>query len=255
MGYTLITGASSGIGEGFAKEYARRGSDLIISARSEEKLMSLAQQLSKERNIDVKVLVQDLSEADGAEKIYEFCQSNQLEIELLINNAGFGMAGEFSDQDISRIERMITLNILSLVKLTHLILPEMMKRNSGGIINVASTAAFQPVPYLGTYAATKAFVLSFSEALHEELNETGIKVMALCPGGTDTQFFEAADYDRSKFMIPLDTTENVVHTAVDAFRRGNSVAVSGAINKIITTLVRFFPRKFVAKTAGGFLKQ
>ncbi|NTW49138.1 MAG: SDR family oxidoreductase [Chlorobiales bacterium] len=254
MAYTLITGASSGIGEGFAKEYARRGHNLILSARSEEKLTHLARQLAGERNVDVRIVVQDLSEPDGAEKIYDFCQKNRLDIELLINNAGVGIAGEFSSHPLGRIERMMTLNMLALVKLTHLVLPEMRKRNGGGIINVASTAAFQSVPYLGVYSATKAFVLSFSEALNEELKETGIKVMALCPGGTDTAFFDTAEYNRAKFMLPLDTTENVVRAAIDGFRQGRSVVICGVLNNVQTFLVRFFPRNLVTKIAGGFLK-
>jgi len=255
MTYILITGASSGIGEIFAKEYARRGNNLLLVARNEAKLQDLAEKLSAERNVTVKVFKQDLSEPNSAEAVFEHCKSNKIQVELLINNAGFGLTGEFTKQSLDRLEQMISLNINTLMKLTYLFLPEMRSKKAGGIINVASTAAFQPVPYMSAYAATKAFVLSFSEGLHEELRGTGVKVMALCPGGTETQFFEVANYSRSKLMIPLEKPEDVVKVSIDGYRKGYSYVISGFANKLLTFFGRFLPREIVAKIAGSLFRQ
>ncbi|ACF13635.1 short-chain dehydrogenase/reductase SDR [Chloroherpeton thalassium ATCC 35110] len=255
MAYILITGASSGIGEVFAKEYARRGNDLVLVARSESKLQEIAAALSSERKVTVKVFSQDLSEQGSAERVFDYCRANNLQVELLINNAGFGLTGEFVDQPVDRLEQMILLNINTMMKLTHLFLPQMLARKTGGVINVASTAAFQPVPYMSVYAATKAFVLNFSEGLHEELQGSGVKVMALCPGGTETQFFEVANYSRSKLMIPLEKPEEVVKVAIEGFRSGNSFIISGFANKVLNFFERFLPRELVAKIAGSLFRQ
>lgn len=254
MAYILITGASSGIGEIFANEYARRGNNLILVARSEDKLQAIAKRLREERNVEVIVLTKDLSKPESASEVFEFCRSNDYDIELLINNAGFGMIKDFQNQDINRIEQMLQLNICNLVKLTHLFLPQLIKRNKGGVINVASTAAFQPVPYMTAYAASKAFVLSFSIGLKEELKGSNVKVMALCPGGTDTAFFDTADYERSKLMIPLDKPEDVVKTAIERFRKGDSFVITGLANKLLIHIQRFLPRDVVTKVAGKLFK-
>lgn len=185
---TLITGASTGIGTSFAEEYAKRNHNLVLVARSEDKLQALAKRLSEAHGISAHVFAQDLSKPDSAEKVVQFCDEKNLQIDLLINNAGFGMLGDFLSHELSRLEEMITLNALTLVKLSRLFATKFAERKSGGIINVASTAAFQPVPNMAVYAATKAFVLSFSEAIAFELKEKGVRVMALCPGGTDTHF-------------------------------------------------------------------
>ncbi len=162
---TLITGASTGIGTCFAEEYAKRKHNLVLVARSGDKLQALAKRLSEAHGIAAHVFVQDLSKPDSAEKVVRFCDEQNLEIELLINNAGFGMIGEFLSHDVSRLEEMMTLNAVTLVKLSRLFGAKFAARKSGGIINVASTAAFQPVPNMAVYAATKAFVLNFSEAI------------------------------------------------------------------------------------------
>ncbi len=254
MAYILITGASSGIGEVFANEYARRGNNLVLVARSREKLEAIAQRLTKERNVDVKILVKDLSVTESAKEVFEHCKSENLEIELLINNAGFGMINEFKSQDLGRIEQMMHLNMCSLVKLTHYFLPQMLKHNKGGVINVASTAAFQAVPNMSVYAATKAFVLSFSIGIKEELKHTNVKVMALCPGGTETPFFDTAEYERSRLMIPLDKPDDVVKTAIDRYRKGDSYVITGLANKFMVFIERFVPRDVVTKIAGKIFK-
>jgi len=254
MAYILITGASSGIGKIFAYEYARRGKDLVLVARSTDKLQEIAKQLQEERNVNVEIFTEDLSKPESAQHVFDFCKAKNLEIELLINNAGFGMIKDFISQDLTRLEQMMQLNMCTLVKLTHLFLPLMVKKNMGGVINVASTAAFQAVPYMAVYSATKAFVLSFSQGLKEELKSTNVKVMALCPGGTETEFFEIADYDRSKYLIPMDTPEDVVKTAIDRFRKGDSYVITGLANKLMVLSERFFTKDFVTKIAGKVFK-
>src|SRR5918911_1610120 len=192
MKTTLITGASSGIGEAFARRLAAEGENVLVVARSEDKLASLCNELGRAHNVNAQYVALDLTERDAGSRLFEETEKRGLEVELLINNAGFGSTGDFLSLPLERYLEMIDLNIKALVDLTYRYLGPMRERKRGAIINVASTAAFQPVPFMATYAATKAFVLSFSEALWEENRERGVKVLALCPGVTDTNFFEAA---------------------------------------------------------------
>src|SRR5215210_2737648 len=192
MRTTLITGASSGIGEVFARRLAARGENVLLVARSSERLATVCNELGRANNINAQYVAMDLSERDAAARLCEETLQRGLLVETLINNAGFGSMGDFLAQDIERELNMIDLNVRALVELTYRYLAGMRERKRGRIINVASTAAFQPVPFMATYAATKAFVLSFSEALWEENRPFGVKVMALCPGVTETNFFEAA---------------------------------------------------------------
>src|SRR6478672_10987966 len=192
MKATLITGASSGIGETFARKLAAQGHDVLLVARSEDKLIALCNELGLNHNVRAQYFVADLSQPDAPARLLAETVERNLEIDLLINNAGFGSMGDFAKLDFELELKMIDLNIRSLVELTHRFLQPMRERKSGSIINVASTAGFQGVPFMATYAATKAFVLSFSEALWEENRTYGIKVMALCPGVTETGFFVAS---------------------------------------------------------------
>src|SRR5437867_242994 len=192
MKTTLITGASSGIGEAFARKLAARGDNLLLVARSEDKLIALCNELGRSQNMRAQYVAMDLSKPDAAGELFEETRKRELEIDLLINNAGFGSMGDFAKLGPARELNMIDLNVRSLVELTHRFLQPMRERKGGAIINVASTAGFQGVPYMATYAATKAFVLSFSESLWEENRTFGIEVMALCPGVTETGFFEAS---------------------------------------------------------------
>src|SRR5436190_12742818 len=212
MNTTLITGASSGIGEAFARKLATQGHDLLLVARSEDKLIALCNELGLNHDVRAQYYVADLSGPDAPARLLAETQERNLEIDLLINNAGFGSMGEFAALDLDRELNMIDLNVRSLVELTHLFLQPMRERKSGSIINVASTAGFQAVPFMATYAATKAFVLSFSEALWEENRTYGIKVMALCPGVTETHFFEASRMQRPPVRT-VETPEDVVETA------------------------------------------
>src|ERR1043165_460303 len=226
MNTTLITGASSGIGEAFARALAGRGHNLLLVARSEEKLSQLCSELSGASSIDCQYVALDLSKPEFPAKLFDETKTRGLEIDLLINNAGFGSMGEFATQDLAHELNMIDLNVRSLVERSYRFLRPMRERKSGAIINVASTAGFQPVPYMATYAATKAFVLSFSEALWEENRAHGVHVMALCPGVTETNFFEAAGMDRPP-MRTIQTPEEEVETALRALNRQKSTGISG----------------------------
>jgi short-subunit dehydrogenase len=250
---TLITGGSSGIGEAFARKLAARGHNLLLVARSEDKLIALCNELGRSQNIRAQYVAMDLSEADAPSRLFEETQKREFEIHLLINNAGFGSMGDFTKLDLARELNMIDLNIRALVELTHRFLAPMRERKSGAIINVASTAGFQPVPYMTNYAATKAFVLSFSEALWEENRAYGIKVMALCPGVTDTNFFAAAHIQKPPGRIS-QTAEAVVETALRGLQRGRGHIISGWTNYFMIESERLAPRSLILRVAGAVLR-
>ena len=253
MNTTLITGASSGIGEVFARKLAARGDNLLLVARSEDKLISLCNELGRTYDTRAQYFTADLSERDAPARLFEEAQKRELEINFLINNAGFGSMGDFAKLDLERESNMIDLNVRALVELTHLFLVPMRERKSGSIINVASTAGFQPVPFMGTYAATKAFVLSFSEALWEENRPYGVKVMALCPGVTQTNFFDAAKIQKPPARIS-QTPEAVVETALRALARGKGSVISGWTNFFMIESERLVPRSLILRTAGAVLR-
>jgi short-subunit dehydrogenase len=246
MSTALITGASSGIGEAFAKELATRQTNLVLVARSQEKLHQLAQELQKQYNIQVEVIVKDLTESNATADIFDITKNQGLTIDLLINNAGFGDYGDFAERDGERQIKMIQLNVLALVDLTHKFLPLMRERRSGSIINVSSIAAFQPIPYLSVYAASKAFVLSFSEALWAENRDYGVRVLVVCPGPTESNFFTEASFPSSFTgkTSKISTPEEVVNDALNALAKGDSTVISGGVlSKIITNMPRFLPRE------------
>jgi len=253
MNTTLITGASTGIGAAFARKLAARGRNVLLVARSEDKLIALCNELGRLTSIRAQYVTLDLREPDAGAQLFEETKKRELEIDMLINNAGFGSMGEFVKLDIDRELEMIQLNVRAVVDLTHRFLPPMRERKRGTIINVASTAAFQGVPYMATYAATKAFVLSFSEAIGEENRLHGIHVMALCPGVTETNFFEASKIDKPP-MRTIQTAEEVVDTALRGLARQKSVVVSGWTNWLTVEAERFVPRSMVTKVAGKALR-
>ncbi len=254
MKATLITGASSGIGEVFARKLAARGENVVLVARSADKLNALCNELGRAHgNIVAQSVALDLSAGDAPQQLFDETNRRGLEVETLINNAGFGSMGEFATLDVARELNMIDLNVKALLALTHLYLAPMRERKRGAIINVASTAAFQPVPYMATYAATKAFVLSFSEALWEENRAHGIKIMALCPGVTETNFFDAAKMGQPPMRI-AQTPEQVVDTALHALQRGRSHVISGWFNYLQTEAERLLPRSVVTRIAGGAIR-
>ncbi len=252
MATALVTGASSGIGAEFAHQLAAKKTDLVLVARSQEKLETLAAKLEQQYGIATEVLVQDLSEVSAGQKIFDAVQQKGLTVDLLINNAGFGDYGAFSDRDLSKQLNMIQLNILVLTELTGLFLPGMQARNQGGIINISSIAGFQPLPYMSVYAATKAFVLNFTEALWAENKDRGVKILAVCPGPTESEFFKVADFPdafaskQSKTMTMTPTPE-VVKESLIALEKGQSTLVTGGFaNQLIVNIPRFVPRDFLA---------
>ena len=253
MNTTLITGASTGIGAAFARKLAARGRNVLLVARSEDKLIALCNELGRLTSIRAQYLALDLRQPEAAEQLLDETKKRELDIEMLVNNAGFGSMGDFAKLDLKHELEMIQLNVRAVVDLTYRFLGPMRERKRGTIINVASTAGFQAVPYMATYAATKAFVLSFSEALAEENRLHGIHVMALCPGVTETNFFEASKIDRPP-MRTVQTPEEVVDTALRGLARQKTVVISGWTNWLTIEAERFVPRSMVTRVAGKALR-
>ncbi len=247
---TLITGASSGIGRELAIVFASKGNNLLLVSRSEDELKKLAEELSQKYNIQAKYLAKDLSLASSPKEVYEYCLTSNLEVNNLINNAGFGDFGLFNEVKLSRQIEMINLNISALVALTHLFIPNMIANREGRILNVASTAAFQPGPLMSVYFATKAFVLSFSEAITNELKPYNISVTALCPGPTASNFKAAANLENSRMMKArkLPTSAEVAEFGYQALMAGKMVAIHGRRNRLLASLIRFIPRKLILKS-------
>ena len=249
MATALITGASAGIGATFAQELAARQTNLVLVARSEAKLQQLAQQLREQYTIQVEFVIQDLTAPTAATNVFDAVTQKGLTIDLLINNAGFGEYGSFAELDGEQQITMIQLNILALVALTHKFLPGMRQRRQGGIINMSSVAAFQPMPYFSVYAATKAFVLSFSEALAAENHNYGVHVLAVCPGPTDTNFFQEADFPSMLVNVAAQnytSSEVVVREALKGLENKQTTVVPGALgNQLVANLPRFLPREGV----------
>ncbi len=254
MNTTLITGASSGIGEAFARKLAALGHNLLLVSRSEDKLINLCNELGRTNSIQAQYFAIDLSLPDSPARLFDETRKRDLQIDFLINNAGFGSMGDFARLDRERELNMIDLNVRSLADLTHLFLQPMRERKGGTILNVASTAAFQPVPYMTTYAATKAFVLSFSEALWEENRSYGIQVMALCPGVTETHFFEAANMGQRPPARVAQTPDQVVDTALRALKRGKGHVISGWANFLTTETERLVPRSLIVRAIGSVMR-
>jgi short-subunit dehydrogenase len=228
----LVTGASSGIGAAFARACAAKGEDLVIVARDDRRLEDLAESLEKEHGTDVEVLAADLTTDTGTGVVEARLEADDPPIDLLVNNAGFGTFGKFADLPRKSEAHEVKLNVLALMRLCHAALPGMIERGRGGIINVSSLAGHQPTPLNATYGATKAFVTSFSHALHEELRGTGVNVMVLCPGFTRTEFQERAGLDSSAvpgFM--WQSAEAVVDAALGAYDSGRAVCIPGALNQ------------------------
>jgi short-subunit dehydrogenase len=252
--YALITGASSGIGECFARALAARRHNLVLVARSRGKLESLAHELHEAHAVHAEAIDLDLSGTGAAGRLVQLLHERDLQIDLLVNNAGFGGRREFWKLPLERQAEMIRLNVAALVELTYLLLPSMMEARRGSIINVSSTAGFQPVPYTAVYSATKAFVTSFSEALREELRPYGVVVVTLCPGGTRTNFFEAGQYGMRKFPGGLQAPEKVVEAGLKALDRGGGLVVPRLFNKLGVFSQRFAPRSLVTKVAGRIFR-
>ena len=243
----LITGASAGLGVEFARQLAKRGHSLVLAARRKDRLEELAKELGNARAVAI-----DLSEANSAAKLMADLEANSETVDLLVNNAGFGLIGRFAELDAKRLRQMIELNVGTLTDLCRAAAPAMIERKSGGILNVASTAAFQPGPKMAVYFATKAFVLSLSEALHEELKPHGIKVSCLCPGPTRTEFGDVAGFGGNGLFdrVAMNAAE-VVETGLEGLDKNRAVVVPGLVNKLTASSGRFAPRSVVRKIAGA----
>jgi short-subunit dehydrogenase len=243
----LVTGASAGLGVEFARQLSKRGHRLVLTARRKERLEELAKELGNARAVAV-----DLSKSTAAAKLMADIEANGETVDLLVNNAGFGLIGRFAELDSKRERQMIDLNVGALTELCRAAAPAMIERRSGAILNVASTAAFQPGPKMAVYFATKAFVLSLSEALHEELKPHGIKVSCLCPGPTRTEFGDVAGFGGNGLFdrVAMDAAE-VVEAGLKGLDSNRAVVVTGWLNKLGAASTRFAPRPVVRKIAGA----
>lgn len=243
----LVTGASAGLGVEFARQLSARGYRLVLAARRKERLDELARELGNARTIAI-----DLSKKDAAAKLMADISANDETVDLLVNNAGFGLIGRFAQLDSKRLRQMIDLNVGTLTDLCRSVAPAMIERGSGAIVNVASTAAFQPGPRMAVYFATKAFVLSLSEALHEELKSHGIHVTCLCPGPTRTEFGDVAGFGGNGLFdkVAMNSPE-VVKAGLEGLDRNKAVVIPGIVNKLTANSGRFAPRSLVRKIAGA----
>lgn len=243
----LITGASSGLGYEMAKVFAKNSHSLVLVARREDRLRELAAQLKRNFNVEVYVIAKDLSQKNAALEIYEELRVAGIGVKMLVNNAGFGDHGDFSTSNLVVQDHMIQVNVNALVALTRLFLPEMIEHQYGGILNVASIAGFQPGPYMSVYYATKAFVVSFSDALSYELNGTGVWVTTLCPGPTKTEFEATAKASKLFEKFQVAKAEDVALIAYKSFMSRKGIVVAGAVNRIMTILQKFSPRWILKK--------
>ncbi len=244
-GWAVVTGASSGIGEAFARALDRRGHPILLVARRRERLLALAATLRR-----AEVLAADLGDAAEAQRVAAHARALG-PVELLVNNAGFASNGEFVALDGARERQMVAVNVVAPMVLAQELLPAMLAARAGGVINIASIGAFQPVPFMATYGATKAFVLSWSEALSEELRGSGVRVTCVCPGPVDTEFFDVAGVSSAMRRMPhMMAPDELVARTLDAFDDGRAVLVPGAINWLTAFVTRFSPRLLVRVVAG-----
>ncbi len=248
----LITGASAGLGEQFATRFARDGHDLVLVARNGARLEAVAERLRLHK-VKTSVMPYDLSDPSAPAALFEAITAKGLHVEYLVNNAGFGTNGPFLDLDLAREAAMIDLNCTALMRLTHLFAKPMRERRSGRILNIASTAGFQPGPYMATYYATKAFVLSFSEALSFELQGSGVTVTCFCPGATHTEFAKRAGSESSNLFkrSGVASAQDVVHHAYEAMMEGEVTAIHGVVNWLAAASVRLSPRAVVRSIAAS----
>ena len=243
----LITGASSGIGKELAKIHAEKGGDLVIVARSENKLIELKNELENKFNVKVYVIVKDLTKADAPKEIHEQITSENIKIDYLINNAGFGGIGKFNERDINEDIAMINLNIIALTSLTHYFLQDFIKSNSGKILNISSTASLMPGPLQAVYFATKAYVTSFSNAISEELKDTNITVTNLMPGATETEFGKISGMDKTDMFKNTTDPKIVAKAGYNGMLKGKLNVISGlsTLQKIMIKMIPFTPKKVV----------
>ena len=248
----LVTGASGGIGEELARLFAADGHSLVLVARSRDKLSALAEELSDRHNVNARVLPADLARAEAPREIFEELQSDAVTVDALVNNAGIGSYGLFAETDAKTELDLLQINVVALTHLTKLFLPQMIARRRGYLLNVASTAAFQPGPLMAVYYASKAYVLSFSEALANETSGTGVRVSVLCPGPTETGFVAAAGMEESKlFDRGAMNARDVAEAGYRGMFKGKTIVIPGFRNALVARAVGFMPRGMVTKVVRG----
>lgn len=251
----LITGASAGLGEKFARALAAQGHDVILTARRTGRLDALAKQVGDEFGRQAHVIAADLAAPGAVAALMAEIGRRGLVVDTLVNNAGFGARGPFAELGGAMQVQMIDLNCRALVELSHAVLPGMVERRAGGILNIASTAAFQPGPWMAVYYASKAFVLSFSEGLHDEVKAHGVRVACLCPGATKTEFADVADMGGTRlFKMFAGDADAVVQDGLAALKANRAVAVSGALNAVMAASIRLTPRGLARGLAGALQK-
>jgi short-subunit dehydrogenase len=251
--WALVTGASAGIGWALAEELAAEGANLVLTARRGDRLEALARQLTEARRIEIEMIAADLSQPEAPAEIFAFTEKKGITVDLLVNNAGFGIYGEFHQLEPGRLFEMIQVNVAAVVHLTRLYLPQMVARHSGDILIVASTAAFQAVPYISCYAATKAFDLILAEGLAEEVRRYGVRVCALCPGSTETEFQQVAGQPDRTFRY-TEAPKKVARVGLCALERGKSHVISGLANYLMTQSERIAPRRLVTRMAAEMFR-
>lgn len=252
----LVTGASSGIGTELARIHAARGGDLVVLARRTDRLEALKAELEEAHQVSVQTLVEDLAKPDAPQRIYDEVTSRGIRIDYLINNAGFGYRGFFHEQDWQRNQAMIQVNITALAALTRLFVPDMVARRSGRVLNVASMAGFLPGPLQSVYYASKAFVVSFTEAVANELADTGVTITALCPGPVETEFIERAGLRNAQGFVKGASAREVAKCGYDAMLQGKTLVVPGLLNKLtIHSLLRITPRKVATRISRRMMNE
>ena len=251
--WALVTGASAGIGWALAEQLAAGGANLVLTARRTDRLQNLARDLSGKHGIRIEVFTADLVRAETPREIHAFTRTKDIEIELLVNNAGFGAFGYIHQIPESRLLEMIQVNCSAVVHLTRLYVPAMVERRHGDVLIVASTASFQAVPFNSVYAATKAFDLIFAEGIAEEVRSFGVRVCALCPGPTTTEFQQVAEQPDRVFKV-AETAEKVARVGLEGLARGKSCVISGVMNRLMMEGERLAPRRFVASMAAKMMR-
>jgi len=249
--WALLTGASAGIGVALARELAAGGTNLVLTARRKDRLEKLAQEMSSAHKIGVEIFAADLAQTDAPQQIFAYTQAKKINVDLLINNAGFGAYGAFATVETQRLLDMVQVNCGAVVHLTRLYLPQMLKQRRGDVLILASTASFQAVPFISTYAATKAFDLLFAEGLAEEVKPYGVRVCALCPGSTESEFHEVAGQSGlAAARKNRETAEKVARVGLHALAAGKSYVISGTGNYLGAHSQRLVPRGVVTRIAG-----
>lgn len=252
--WALITGASSGIGAEFARQLAARGMNLLLCARRVERLESLAEELQSKFGIQTEICAADLGKPEDCEALITRTRELPEPLFLLVNNAGLGNVAKIEQTEPERMLQLVDVNVRSLTQLTYAFLPAFVQRNEGAIINIASVAAFQPIAYMSVYAASKAYVLHLTEGLQAELAKSAVRLLAVCPGTTRTEFFDEAGADNWLQERRSHTPEQVVTASLKALEKGKTICIPGWMNRMMTTMPRFFSRKAVAKETKRFFK-